>query len=79
MVRTACPDALPRAEEKKRGNTRIMHDFKVGRQEHRMPMLTSSELQIAASGFSQETSFVMLIAYNDWSRSKETTQVLAYC
>ena len=44
-----------------------------------MPMLTSSELQIAASGFSQETSFVMLIAYNDWSRSKETTQVLAYC
>lgn len=79
MVSTACPDALPRPDVKKRGKMRTTHAFSVGRHEHKMPMLTSKELQIAASGFSHETSSVTLIAYNDCRRNSETMQVLHSC
>ena len=49
--------------------------FSVGRQEQRMPMFTSREDQIAASGLCQEMSELWRKTRRDWRRRMEMMQV----
>ena len=58
------------------GKSRVIHDRSVGRQEHNIPVLISTLLHIAASGFCHVTSVVREMTYNDSRRRILTTQVL---
>lgn len=53
-----------------------MHPFRVGKQEHRIPILTSMFDQMAANGFSQVISVAFEIAYREESRRIDTRHVL---
>lgn len=52
-----------------------MHPFRVGKQEHRIPILTSMFDQMAANGFSQVISVAFEIAYREESRRIDTRHV----
>lgn len=49
--------------------------FSVGKQEHKIPIFTSNELQIAASGLCHEISALCKKTRRDCKRKMEMTQV----
>lgn len=67
----------PPREEKNFGKYRETQPLSVGRQEHRIPELTSRLDQIAARGLSQLVSFDLETAYNAGRRKMDMTQVTA--